>query len=139
MKFILAFLFLFISQLSFAHTHPNCTNYQGNSCWFANNKSQGTVSISCKDSYQSEFKTQLNSDGNYSYQFCDGWGDGMGYPETGVASDCAVQYQSGKNINFRIAAIDWGNRVDFVVNESNVAVSLTTTWFQPRTVSYVFK
>lgn len=139
MKFVFTFLFLCISQFSFAHTHVNCSNYKGNSCWFANNKSQDIVSISCKDSYQSEFKTQLNPDGNYSYQFCDGWGDGLGYPETGVASDCIVQYQNGKNINFRIVAIDWGNRVDFVVNDNNVAVSLTTTWFQPRTVTYIFK
>lgn len=140
MKSIFSVSILLMSQIAFAHSHINCSSQSGNSCWFANNNSQYSANISCMDSYKTEFKTQLNTNGNYSYQFCDGWGDGLGYPEPGIATECVVQYQNSKIINFRFSSIDWGNKVEFFINESNVSVRLTQAWYSqnPKTVTYVF-
>lgn len=126
------------SSISMAQPLSQCISYNGNSCWFAEDKSQTPTSFFCQDKYKSEFKVQLNSNEKFSYQFSLGYGDGMGYPEPGVISNCTVQYGNGKVIRFQFASIDWGNKVEMTSHDDDVAVTLTTVWFSSKSETYVF-
>lgn len=136
--YLFSLIFFSFDKQSFAHSHVNCADPKGNSCWFAKNESSNPVSIFCSDPHRAEFKTNLAPTDLYSYQFCNGYADGLGYPEPGMPTDCQVQYANGKIISFRFYSIDWGNRVDLTVKEAEIALKLSSVW-NTGTVNYAFK
>lgn len=142
-KYLFTLFALGYSSSLLAHELDRC--YEENSCWIANNKTNQVVHISCEDSdhwrfHHSKFIKILNSNETASHQYCTMWGDGLGYPAPGVVSKCTINYESGKLIQFQFSSIDWGNMVEFNIENELVNVKLSPVWFDNKPpVSYIFK
>ncbi len=118
----------FLSSILIAHEHETCS--EGRSCWFLYNNSTENISYSCSGYARNPIFGTKNMQTNktYSYQFCTGWGDGMGYPESGTPITCHLSYEDGRKIAFDFKTLNWGDKISFHVDDNKITATLEDMW-----------
>lgn len=111
---------------AFAHSYENCRTLDESSCWHGVNDTDKKISIKCNES---EFKTELDAGKLYSYQYCSGWADGMGYPAPATFFMCEVSMKEpSKFVAVSFSTIGYGDRVGIRVTNQGVSVTLKEYW-----------
>jgi hypothetical protein len=105
-----------------AHQHVNCRSLDANSCWHAVNESNEGVSIHCDNLATGN----LDLGQVYSYQFCSGLNDGLGYGAAQV--NCEAIFASGERLGFTIASVASGDRVQIKATSARVVVTQRPMW-----------
>lgn len=123
---ILLILVSFLLEgLAFAHSYEGCENLDNKGCWHSINRTQEEVVVDCN---QGEFVTRMPADQSYSYQFCPGWGDGLGYPEPNKYYQCSLSFSKGQVVSLAFHTLNWGDRVQILIRNDDVTLHLRAYW-----------
>lgn len=126
---------VFFATFSFMVTADPCRNVDSNSCWHVINNASSNGSISCSgygvtNIFQNSALTPAQI---YSVQYSMGWGDGLGFPEPGIAFNCTAEL-NGKQAKLDFSSLDWGDRVKFVMTDSAISLTIKSYWGTPKIV-----
>jgi hypothetical protein len=104
-----------------AHEFPNCHHLTDNSCWHAMNHTNGRASISCRMSGLNAtfWAKELQPNKLFSYQFCSGLGDGLGYAAGKVS--CEID-REGRKSAIRFTTNSMGDSIMIEIGNSETKV-----------------
>jgi hypothetical protein len=110
-----------------AHEFATCRDTADQSCWSISNNSAETVTLSCKhEGVGAEFRAENLMPGRtWSFQYCPGLADGMGF--SGGRVECDLRRKSSAT-KFRFDSKEFGDRVAFVVTQREVATTVSSYW-----------
>lgn len=111
-----------------AHARP-CRNLDNNSCWHARNQTNQPIELSCsyfERTTREIFVTgPIAAEGIFSYQFDQGWADGLGFAVSPV--DCQVDF--GRTIKkVHIPEMPFGAHITFVVEPNRLKAIVYNSW-----------
>ena len=116
---------LTLNPVAFSHEYPHCKNLDSSSCWQAINETHQNISLACN---LQGIGTQLSPLQAHSYQYCTGWGDGLGFPEPNRRIECKVSRDGTESPSFEIHTLGWGDRVQIRITERSIFVRLREYW-----------
>ena len=113
-----------------AHERVGCNTLDDNSCWHARNDSGSSMDVRCKGYGRDRlFSAQsLEDSQTYAYQYSQGWADGLGYFEPGVAIRCRAAAEDGRNAVVDFMLTDYGDRVSIQMTEEELVVVVRAFW-----------
>jgi hypothetical protein len=118
---------LFMNTSAPAHEFATCRDTADQSCWSISNNSAEAVTLTCThQGLGAEFRTEHLMPGRkWSYQYCPGLADGMGFSAGSV--ECDLRRKSAAT-KFRFESKEFGDRVAFVVTQREVATTVSSYW-----------
>ncbi len=123
----LAIMILAVSQSTQAHEYPICKDTHGNSCWSFRSEAKTELNLRCTMAEGGSFNvTKLEPGKFWSYQFCSGLADGLGF-SAGTVS-CTLERPGRAALQFTFAAPNPGDRVEFTARERDIEVRVLPYW-----------
>ncbi|RYF05054.1 MAG: hypothetical protein EOO40_10615 [Deltaproteobacteria bacterium] len=113
-----------------AFEHVGCHSLDNNSCWHAVNHGVRPVSVRC-DGYGRDqlFAVHaLTHKQVYSYQYSQGWADGLGYFEPNVTVRCRVRCRDGRSAVLNFCLRGYGDRVAIEADDEAVSIVVRAFW-----------
>ncbi|AFM12516.1 hypothetical protein [Turneriella parva] len=133
----IAALFLAMTRSSFAHEFANCHNTLDQSCWSVTNNSSAPITLICQhEGIGSEFKAIAVEPGrSWSFQYCPGLADGMGFSGGKVA--CRLEQNRGSAV-WRFETREFGERVAFSVPDQEAVATVSSYWNKGKVKKHSF-
>ena len=118
-----------------------CSSVHDGSCWSTTNYGSQPVDIYCRtESWTLISLTALPPGAQDTTQFDTGYGDGLGFPEPGIAISCAARLSNGQRAQLAFRSHGWGDRVAIRVERDQLIVTSTEYWHRvlPHVVTAEF-
>lgn len=106
-----------------AHEHPVCKHTTENSCWSISNTASQAVTLHCASEAGAPFAVKSLSPGkSWSYQYCSGLADGLGYAAGDVT--CRAAHEGKPAVTFQFSAKNFGDRAQFTVTDKKILLKM---------------
>lgn len=106
-----------------AHEHPLCKHTTENSCWTISNTGKQAITLRCESESGAPFVVKSLAAGkSWSYQYCSGLADGLGYAAGDVT--CRAERGGKQAVTFKFSAKNFGDRIQFTVTEKKVLLKM---------------
>lgn len=133
--FPLPLLLAILSAQAYAQNETSqCVWSNGGSCWQLKNSSAEAASLSCMDSegYLSGRSWGIPAGESKAIQFSASWGDGLGFPEPGVAFSCELRRGMGASFPFAFKSLEWGDHVEIAIRDKDLSLVQQSIWTSSR-------